>query len=284
MVTVINREPVEVTNTAGDVIRGDVRYGGMAARRPVVIVCHSFMSFKDWGFFPYVGERLAAAGYVSFVFNFSHNGVAGDDVRITDFKGFEENTFSQEVDDLLAVLGAIRGGSLGAYGADGNRIALLGHSRGGAIAVLAAAADRQLGVLATWSAIAKLDRWTPHQKHAWRKRGYLPLSKDTTASPLRLGLGLLADLEERGERLDIDAAASRVEAPWLIVHGREDVTVPLREAESLYAAGVKGRTELRVLDHVGHLYHAASRSEDGYRTLDRVLEITIQWFDRHWSI
>lgn len=281
--TRINRERIELQTPAGDVIRGDVRFAGRSALRPIVIVCHSFMSFKDWGFFPYVGERLVAAGYVSFVFNFSHNGVSGDSVRITEFKRFEENTYSQEIDDLAEVLRTVRGGRMSEFGGDAQRIALLGHSRGGAIAILSAASDAGIGALVTWSAIASLDRWTPHQKRMWRDRGFLPLARDTTVSPLRLGLGLLRDLEEHPGKLDVGAAASRVRSPWLILHGKEDVTVPLSEAEHLFTAAGKATTEFVAMDHVGHLYRAASRSEDNYRMLDQVLDITGRWYDKQFT-
>jgi pimeloyl-ACP methyl ester carboxylesterase len=44
----------------------------------------------------------------------------------------------------------------------------------------------------------------------------------------------------------------RIEAPTLVVHGREDRIVPVANAEIL--AERIPRAELRILDHAGHLY------------------------------
>ena len=41
---------------------------------------------------------------------------------------------------------------------------------------------------------------------------------------------MLAEIEERRAELDILAAASTRHAPWLIVHGAEDESVPVAEA------------------------------------------------------
>jgi dienelactone hydrolase len=267
---------LRIPSRSGEIMHADLRHAAGAGPSPVVVVCHSFMAFKDWGFFPRVGERLAASGLATISFNFSRNGVAGDSNRITDFARFAENTFSHELDDLAGLLDALDAGVLPPE-ADPGRLALLGHSRGGGIAIVQAARDPRVRALVTWSAIATFDRWTPHQKEAWRRDGSLALAKDSTVSPLRLGAGILADIESHREALDIVGAASRFARPWLLVHGREDRTVQLREAEALAAAADPAKTTVRLLDHVGHLYHAASREEDGYRTLDGIIDASSQW-------
>lgn len=258
----------------------DVRFPEHGGNLPVVVICHSFMAFKDWGFFPYAAEELARAGMVTVAFNFSHNGVAGNGNRITDFGRFERNTFSRELDDLGALLDGLRSAGTLPSVADPDMIALLGHSRGGGLAIVRGADDARVSAVVSWSAIATFDRWTPHQKAAWRSAGHLPLARNTTVSPLRLGLDLLRDVEENRGALDIVRAGSRLGKPWLILHGREDRTVQVRESEALYAAADKAATDLIVLDHVGHLYNAATRAEDGYRTLDRVIDATSQWLLR----
>jgi pimeloyl-ACP methyl ester carboxylesterase len=267
---------LHIPNRSGMIMRADLRHRTGAGASPVVVICHSFMAFKDWGFFPRVAERLAEAGLVTIAFNFSHNGVTGDGNRITDLARFAENTFTRELDDLAALVDALDQGALPAE-ADPRRLVLLGHSRGGGIAIVHAARDPRVRALVTWSAIATFDRWTPHQKELWRRDGTLPLAKDSTVSPLRLGMDLLRDIEEHRDALDIERAAALFARPWLLLHGREDRTVQLREAEALAAAADPARTTVRILDHVGHLYHAASREEDGYRTLDGIIDASSQW-------
>jgi len=244
---------------------------------PLIVVCHSFMAFKDWGFFPVIAGRFARLGYTVLLFDFSRNGVARGGNRITDFGRFAENTFSRELEDLTSILDAVEKSPTGDAGIGGLPVLLLGHSRGGGIAIVQTSRDTRVRGLVTWSSIAAFDRWTDHQKRIWKERGYLPLAKETSASPLRLGEALLADLENHRQELDILTAAGRITVPWLIVHGKADVTVPYGEAVTLSNAARPSTTTLIGLDAVGHLYNAASAAEDGYRTLDSLVKITDVW-------
>ena len=44
-----------------------------------LILVHGFKGFKDWGFFPFTAEHFAKCGYFVITFNFSHNGIKGND-------------------------------------------------------------------------------------------------------------------------------------------------------------------------------------------------------------
>jgi len=270
-------EYFDLYNLSGNPIHGDIRYIRSLQEKPVIIICHSFMAFKDWGFFPIVAQRFAEAGFVTMTFNFSMNGVKGDNDRITEFDLFERNTFSQEVQDVGTVVDAVWNGQIGAGVIDRSKIILLGHSRGGAVAILQASNDGRIKAVVSWSAIGTFERWTIHQKSLWRKLGYLPLAKDSTASPLRLGIDLLNDFETNHAKLDLEIAADRIRVPWLIVHGKTDVTVLYHEAENLYKASNKSTTELMLLDKVGHLYNASTKDEDNYQTLDIIFDKTLNW-------
>ena len=280
----ISEVPFELISSAGDPIRGEIRFPDASkGSLPVVVICHSFMAFKNWGFFPMVASRIAEAGYGVVTFNFSLNGVEENQNRITNFVKFEQNTFSQEIDDLKMVTDAFQKNTFEVQCIDPATIIFLGHSRGGGVAIVSAAMSDHVKGLVTWSSISTFDRWSNHQKGIWRKLGYLPLAKNSTVSPLRLGISLLHDLEQHHEGLEITKAASRIHIPWLLLHGATDVTVPSREAEVLYRSAPPASTELVLLDHIGHLYNAASEEEDHYQTLTRVLDITIHWLHKHFQ-
>ena len=79
----------------------DVFYLQNGEKKPVVIFCHGFKGFKDWGHFNLVGERFAEEGCVFVKFNFSHNGTTPEDpLNFTDLKAFGNNNFSKELEDL----------------------------------------------------------------------------------------------------------------------------------------------------------------------------------------
>ncbi len=276
----IRLEQYNLTNLHGDTIRLDVRYTENGTKKPIIIICHSFMAFKNWGFFPYLAECFVKAGYVSVSFNFSLNGVIADGSRITDFEAFARNTFSCELKDLNTVVNACCNGTITGTIGDAERIGIVGHSRGGGIAIIQTATDKRIKALTTLSTISTFDRWREHQKIEWRKHGYLALARDSTISPLRMGIGLLNDFETNSERLNILRSASAITCPWLIVHGKTDVTVQVKEAEALYNASNKTTTQLSLFEHIGHLYNATSPNEDQYRTLNTIVEPSIQFFKR----
>jgi uncharacterized protein len=278
----IHNRSITLWSEDGYPIVGDLRYLDAKTKLPIVIICHSFMAFKNWGFFPYLGERIAAAGFATFAFNFSFNGVQDSENRITDFGKFEQNTFTRELKDCESVIAAIGRGELNAEIIDLSKIIFLGHSRGGGIATVAASRHPEIKALISLASIATFDRWTERQKRNWRERRFLPLAKETLASPLRLGIGLLDDIEWNREEISITRAASNITQPWLILHGKMDVTVPYREAEQLFAAVNNPAAELVLLDKVGHMFHASTIVEDNYATLNHILDLVTAWLHKYF--
>ncbi|MBM4166057.1 MAG: alpha/beta hydrolase [Ignavibacteria bacterium] len=245
-------------------------------KKPLVIICHGFMAFKDWGMFPFVGKEFAHHGFVSVVFNFSHNGIADNNKKITDYNAFEHNSISKELADIRSVTDELYDGSLKKNFFDTKTIALVAHSRGGGIAIVHASNDSRVSMLATWSSIARFDRWNTNQKIRWQKDGFLPASNRIQSHPLKLGIDFLNDMEYNAEKFCITTSASRLTIPWLIVQGTEDVITPLNEAHELLEHSNKTQTEFLLLHHVGHLYNAFN--EHDRTTVRHVVDVTAHFF------
>ena len=259
----------------------DVRAGGRTSPRPAVVIVHGFKGFKDWGMFPPVAERIAQAGFTAVTFNLSGSGVdENGDFCFAD--RFGHNTYSAELDDLTRVAAALEKGELGTMAP--SSVGLLGHSRGGGDAVLHAAGDPRIRALVTWAAIGAVDRWSESQRRDWRERGFLDIVNTRTGQVLPLYTDLLDDIDRHaGGALDIAAAAARVTAPWLIVHGTDDESVPFADAERLRDASEAGVTELLPAEGAGHTFGAVHPWAGMPEALDGVLRATITWFARHLS-
>ncbi|HEY2293995.1 MAG TPA: prolyl oligopeptidase family serine peptidase [Thermoanaerobaculia bacterium] len=250
--------------------------------RPAVVICHGFKGFMEWAFFPALAALLAERGYVAVRFNLSGTGMRPGDELVTDPDAFRANTYSRELAELLAVLDAT-GEPIAPGRVDRERIGLLGHSRGGGDALLAAASPawrNRLRALVTWAAIADVDRFTPAQKAEWRRSGELPVTNARTGQRLALGVGLLADVEERSLELDLRAAAAARRAPWLIVHGAEDETVPVAEARRL-AEQATGRAELLVVPGASHTFGSRHPFAGPTPQLIQALNATQRWLREH---
>ena len=251
--------------------------------RPTVVICHGFKGFMEWGFFPYLAELLADRGFVAVRFNFSGSGMRPGEERVTDLEGFRTNTFSREQEDLRTVLEAVGSGEIAAGRADPERLGLMGHSRGGGAAVLTAAdppwRDR-IGALVTWASVATFDRVGEEDKTAWRETGQLTILNSRTGQELPMGLEILDDLETNREALDVTGAAARVRAPWRIVHGTADESVPVEEAHRLHEAAREGaceRVELETIEEAGHTFGAVHPFAGPTPHLTRAMNATQEW-------
>lgn len=261
----------------GDVLV-DVRTGDRATPRPAVLVLHGYKGFKDWGMFPPVAERLARAGCTAVSFNLSGSGV--DDTGEFVFpERFGHATYSGDLGDVRLVLDALAGGGLDV--AVPSSFGLLGHSRGGGLGVLAAAADRRIAALVTWAAISNVHRFAPEDVAAWRARGQMDVFNSRTGQVLPVFTDVLDDVARHGATtLDIPAAAGRVTAPWLIVHGESDATVPLAEATAL-RAGARDDPELLVIPGAGHTFDTVHPWQGPTRAFTAAADASLRWFGMH---
>ena len=256
----------------------DVRAGGRTAARPAVLVLHGFKGFKDWGMFPPLAERLALAGFSAVSPNLSGSGV-DDAGEFTLPERFGHNTFSAELQDVGTVIDALMYGKLGIP--DPSALGLIGHSRGGGVAVLQAAKDPRVGALVTWAAIASVERWPLDQLTAWRAAGRSQVLNSRTGQVLPLYTDVLDDIEQNESSLDIEAAAGRVAIPWLLIHGTNDESVGFSEAELLKAATSPKTSRLMPVEGGGHTFGATHPWRSGTPQIDAVFDATVEWLATH---
>jgi pimeloyl-ACP methyl ester carboxylesterase len=223
--------------------------------------------------FPPLSERLARAGFTAVSFNFSGSGVddAGD---FTLPERFGHNTFSAELSDARQVLQALDRGELGVT--TPGPVGLIGHSRGGGIAVLNAARDVRIQALVTWAAISTVQRWGSEECARWRKTGHTTVLNARTGQELPLYTDVLDDIDRNASALDIRSAAANIRVPWLVVHGRDDESVAFAEAETLVAAS-SGTARLLEVKGGGHTFGAAHPWRGSTPELDAVFDATVNW-------
>jgi pimeloyl-ACP methyl ester carboxylesterase len=284
--TAIETRPFELTPAPGRVIRGKLDVPAQspdsAAPRslPVVLLLHGFKGFMDWGFFPHVGHALAARGMAVARYNNSGSGVGPDLESFTDDEGFARNTYTKELEDVAAVRAFVESGARAAL--DPSRVAILGHSRGGGVALIDAAERGDYRALATWSAISTVHRFDDATLARWREEGELGIPNARTGQVHRLALDVLDDAETSRERLDIIGACARIGTPSLVVHGRDDEGVPFAEGEAIAAAFPPGVARLHAVPGTGHTFgvgHPAPASWPA--TFEDVLEVTARHLAEH---
>lgn len=263
----------------------DVNWSADAVKQPLVIFAHGYKGFKDWGIFGRMEEAFAAEGLALLRFNFSHNGGTPEQpIDFPDLEAFGSNNYCIELDDLQSVLDWVEeGGHAFSDHIDLSGVFLIGHSRGGAIATLTAAADQRIRALATWAAVCTLDRSTFQpgpELAAWKATGVMHIKNGRTHQDMPHFIQFYENFIENRERLDVEHAARSLRIPHLIVHGDRDTSVPISHAERLHAWNSDSEL-LRVAgaDHVFGGKHPWE--EDGLPVeFQAVLKATLDFFSR----
>ncbi len=275
--------PFTITAGDGEPLYADARFpAGETGPLPAVVFVHGFKGFKDWGSIPYICSRLAQHGFATIAFNFSHNGIEGHSEEFTRLDRFQRNTFSREVREVHEVVDAIASGNVPhAERINREAIGMVGHSRGGGIAILAAEADARVRALATWAAVADFNRYTPRQVVQWRRDGFMESKNMRTGQMMRLGLELLEDLEQHAGALDIGAAAARFGRPLLILHGEQDLSVRIEDGIRLAELAPAATSRFIPIPRTNHTFGAEHPFNGPNPVLDSAIETTAEFLREH---
>ena len=249
--------------------------------QPCLMYIHGFKGFKDWGFVPYAGEYFASNGISFLTFNFSHNGIGPDMLNFTELDKFERNTLSLELAEVGELIRLI---SDSAYFGQPlrHRLGLIGHSRGGGIALIAAQKYAQISAVASWSAVSSFDRYDKKVRQDWRKRGYHEVTNARTGQAMRMGTAMLDDLDRHGRTsLHILNAVQALRKPLLILHGQDDETVPFFEAEQLNIFARPDVAMLRLIPNTGHTFGAKHPFDGTSEALELALDTSLDFFRIH---
>jgi pimeloyl-ACP methyl ester carboxylesterase len=219
-----------VRNAAGERLDHAFHPAVLASQKHrVVLVGHGVTGNMDRPWAVALAEACAAAGIDAIRFSFSGNG--NSEGR------FVDSTITKEVADLGSLLDA-----LPSHYTD---VIYAGHSMGGAVGVLRAAADPRITHLVSLAGMVHTKRFVeaefgdvvPDRGVMWDKPE-CPLSST-----------YVSDLIAIGSVLD---RAPSIRVPWLLVHGTEDDVVPVGESREIFAAArePKQLVELPGCDHV----------------------------------
>ena len=247
-------EEFEIIGSAGKPILIDATFKKNKLPKKVVIFCHGFKGFKDWGPFNKIAAHFAKKDIVFVKFNFSHNGTTiNDPINFGDLKAFGNNNFCKELDDLCLVLDWIENCKELKGEIDISKISLFGHSRGGSIAMLKSAEDIRVKKVISWASPSNfLDRLPEKEKLAkWKELGVAYIYNGRTKQNMPMYFQFYENCIKFAKRLNIKNAVSKMSVPHLLVHGSDDPTVLLSEAVSIKSWNTN--THLHIIDGANHV-------------------------------
>jgi len=225
---------------------------------PGVVLCHGFTGQKmeTHRLFVTMSRALEKQGIASLRFDFRGSGESEG--------GFEEMTVSGEISDAAVAFGKLTSHRK----IDHKRLGVLGLSLGGCVAACLAGQEKRMASLALWSVVAEpaellTDRMSPQEKRILRRKAYLDRAGMPVGRAFFKELPSIHPLEE----------VVRSECPVFIVHGTEDMAVPLEHADRYYEV-VKvraARVQKFILKGADHVFSTV-------KWTNRVVKRTADWF------
>lgn len=237
----------------------DVFYQKNENPKKVVIFCHGYKGFKDWGAWNLMAEALANAGFFFIKFNFSHNGgTATQPIDFPDLEAFGNNNYTKELDDLECVLDWISDHNEYKNEINSNSISLIGHSRAGGIVLLKSNEDHRINKVITLAGVCDFGKRssTIGDLENWKKTGVKYIVNGRTKQNMPHFIQFYEDFIANELRLNIQKATENLKISHLIIHGDNDTSVLINEAENLKKWNPEAQFEiLAKANHVFNVSH-----------------------------
>ncbi len=219
-----------------------------------VILAHGFKGFKDWGAWDCMARLFAEAGFLFVKFNFSHNGTSPDKPdEFGNLASFGLNNYSLEMDDLGLVIDWLYETYAPKAALTIKQLNLIGHSRGGGIAIAKTYEDARIDRLCTWAAINNFDRgWHEQLLKDWKKQGVYYVLNGRTKQQMPLNYQLVENYYAHRNRLDLGVIVPKIQQPWLIIHGSTDPAVSVSNATDLHQWNPN--SQLLIIEGANHVF------------------------------
>ena len=263
----------------------DVFFNKNEKPKPLVIFCHGYKGFKDWGSWDLMAEAFRKAEVFIVKFNFSHNGgTAENPIDFPDLEAFAENNYTKELDDLDSILNYFLSTDNDHKNEiDPNNVTVIGHSRGGGIAIIKAAEDSRITKLITLASVCDFAKRTAtiSDLKQWQKDGVKYVLNGRTKQQMPHKYQFYENFIANEERLNIEVAEKSLQIPHLIIHAKDDPSVKFNEAESLHLWNEN--STLLTIENSNHVFGAKHPWEESEMpsALNKVAEKSIEFILNH---
>jgi len=264
------------------VIRGNVHVAETFEKQPVLLFCHGFKGFKDWGSFPYAAEQFAKRGIATIRFNFSCNGVGASLTEFDELEKFGVNTFAREIADLRALVAAIESGDVPfASRFDLDNLFLLGHSKGGGDAILFGANHPKVKGIITWNGISNVNLFDENLRKQIAENGVGYILNGRTGQNMPITDVVIKDVDEHKQEYDLLAKAAGMKQLHLIVQGDQDFPRLVAGAKAMKEASPQAELHWIIGgDHTWNTKHPFAGTTDA---LEEAIEVSANYIRKHSS-
>ncbi|MDC9723510.1 MAG: alpha/beta hydrolase fold domain-containing protein [Urechidicola sp.] len=231
----------------------DVFYKQTNSKKPIIIFCHGYKGYKDWGAWNLMANSFAENVLFFVKLNFSHNGgTLENPIDFPDLNAFGENNFILELNDLEDVINWIINNNDFEDEIDLTNITLIGHSRGGGIVSIKASENKNISKVITLNGVSNYAARFPKGNDLikWKNEGVMYVINGRTKQEMPHYYQFYENFLANEKRLTIKKAIENLQKPMLIVSGGGDVVVTSKEGELLHSWNPK--SELFFVDEMNH--------------------------------
>lgn len=241
----------------------------------IVLFIHGYKGFKDWGAWNLMQEYFVENNLGFVKFNMTHNGVGLKDLgNFTELAKFSENTYSLEVEDTRAMNKEVKKLITENFNVK-LPIYLLGHSRGGGIAILLG--KESVSKVATLAAICDIERRFPigEKLDKWIEEGIYYVLNTRTNQEMPHKTNIYFDFLANKEKLNILEAANLLGNNLMVIHGNNDEAVNVEEAYELVKSS---KANISIIENANHTFGAThpwlseKLPEDLKNACDQIIE------------
>lgn len=234
----------------------DVFYQDDNKPKPIIIFCHGYKGFKDWGAWSLMAEEFAKLGFCFIKFNFAFNGgTVEEPIDFPDLEAFGNNNYTKELDDIDSVLNWLFENFSSNTNFNISNLILIGHSRGGGIVTIKAEEDSRITKVISIAGVSDFGSRFPKGDafDTWKKEGVYYVVNGRTKQDMPHFFQFYDDFKQNEDRLNIIRAASNLKIPHLIIHGDNDTSVSIEEAKKLHESNPNSK--LKIIKNADHVFN-----------------------------
>jgi uncharacterized protein len=241
----------------------------------LIIFIHGYMGYKDWGCWDLVEEFFTDNDFGFLKYNVSHNGgTLENPIDFDDLASFAENNYLKELQDFEAITNIVQ-----AEFEALPEIYIIGHSRGGGIALLQSS-NGFVSKIVSWAGICSIAERFPKGDALieWKEHGFYYRDNGRTKQTMPHSYSQYESYLKYEQRLDIEKYCKNSTTPTLVIHGDKDVSVRIEEGEKI-ATWLK--TKLIRIAGAQHTFGSSQPWESNAlpKHLNEVCKITLDFFN-----
>lgn len=252
------KQKINFKNSKNQNLVGNLFLPDNKGKFPAAVFVHGYRSDKNSIKAKRLSELLPEKGIAFFAIDMSGRGESEG--------RFEDTTVTQYIDDLKCAIDCL----LGLEQIESGKIAVIGNSLGGLVALQEAAKDKRTKFLVLISPVPyfptkKTDEYSPERVKEWKEKGYA-FTKSKRLGKMKINYSFYED----GMKYRDYSVYENIEIPALIIHGTEDASVPISFSREL----VKHLKNARLL-----VVESASHNYEKKEDFERMINGTVKFLE-----